>query len=253
MNARSASTAPGPRPFNPVAWQPRLLVLLKRSNPSDTALGALRDLGPALAGAYPGTRVRVSVASGDSPLTRSLVEFRGYELMDAVAEISWPIDAPLEEVDWRLAALQRTIGDAAKIRTLIAGAAVALLDDPAPNFLLMTGIRVPGVSVADFRHWWLRQHAPLVERYCYPMQAYEQLHAERVLSETLCRTAQVDFRPADAADSVYLADVDAFFAQVGRPDVEKLLRDDEIPFSDVTAGGMGMVGTVVFDSLTSRS
>jgi hypothetical protein len=253
MNAPGVTTAAGPRPFKPIAWQPRLLVLLKRSVAGDAALLPLRGLGPALAAACPGARVRLSITAGDSPLTRSLVEFRGYELMDAVAEITWPIGSAVAEVDWRLPALQRAIGDAAKIRTLIAGAAAALLDDPAPTFVLMTGVRVPGMSVAEFRHWWLHQHAPLVERYCYPMEAYEQLHAERVLSETLCRTAQVDFRPADAADSVYLADVDAFFGQVGRPDVEKLLREDEIPFADVTAGGMGMVGTVVFDSSTDRS
>jgi hypothetical protein len=236
------------RPFKKPAWRPRLMVMLNGPAPGEGAIGALAGLGPALAECYDGVRVRYCVRSGDSALSRSLVEFRGYELVEAVAELSWPVGKAIEEVDWRLGPLREAVAGAGQIRTLIAGEVAPLLDDPAPTFVLMTGTRIAGMSVEEFRHWWLRLHGPLVERYCYPMASYEQLHVDRSLSQQLCRACDVPFRAADAADSVYLADLDAFFSQVGKPDVEKLLREDEMHFSDVTAGGLGMVGSVAFDS-----
>ncbi len=243
----SQHPASGPRPFEKPAWRPRLLVLLQSPDEAE-ARERLRQLGPVIAARYPDARVRFSVAGPETELTRSMVEFRGYELVDAVAEISWPVGRAIDTVDWQLDALRAATEGGAHIRTLIAGPTAVLLGDPAPNFVLMTGTRLDSVTIAEFRDWWLLQHAPLVERYCYPMAAYEQLHADRALSERLCGEAGARFRPTDAADSVYLDDVDAFFAQVGKPDITDLLREDELPFSDVKAGGLGMVGIVLFDT-----
>jgi hypothetical protein len=240
--------ASGPRPFKKPEWRPRLMVILNSLRPGEGAKTALSALGPTFSDCYPGVRVRYSVTGADSPLLRSLVEFRGYELVEAVAELTWPFGTPIEEVDWSLESTRKAVASAARIRTLIAGEVTALLDDPASTFVLMTGTRVRGKSVQEFRNWWLRLHGPLVERYCFPMASYEQLHADRALSQQLCRACEVEYRAVDAADSVYLDDLEAFFVQVGKPDVEQLLRKDETPFSDVTAGGLGMVGSVVFDT-----
>lgn len=242
------STQAEARRFKPVVWQPRLLVPLMAIPADPPAQHRLHDLGPKIARLYAAARVRFAIAGPETPLTRSLVDFRGYELVDAIAEITWPAGVAVSPVDWGLSALLPAIGDAARVRTLIVGPVAALLDDSAPNFVLMTGTRRPEVTPTAFRDWWLLQHAPLVERYCFPMAGYEQLHADRAQSEALCQAFGVPFRPVDAADCVYLADVDAFFAQVGKPEVTDLLRDDELPFSDVTAGGLGMVGQLRFDS-----
>lgn len=237
-----------PRAFQPVQWRPRLMVAIDALGSDAGAQLVLRDLGPALAGCYPEARCRFAAAGGQSALRRSLVNFRGYELVDAVAEITWPIGMQIEDVNWSLVALGSIVTGAATIRTLIAGPVATLLDGCAPNFMLMTGTRIPGVSIADFRNWWLHQHAPLVEAHCYPMVGYEQVHADRALSERLCGELGVAFRAVDAADSVYLDDTDAFFAQISLPEVSDLLRKDEAVFSDITAGGLGMVGLVLFDS-----
>src|ERR1700760_2834728 len=120
----------GPRPFKKPEWQPRLMVILNSLRPGKKEEAALHALGPALADCYAGARARYCVTGEESALSRSLVEFRGYELVQAVAELTWPVGTPIEEVDWALESLRKVTGDAARVRTLIAGEVTALLDDP---------------------------------------------------------------------------------------------------------------------------
>jgi EthD domain len=242
------NVARGPRAFQAPEWRSRMLVLLNANGTSECARGALRSLGPALSTRLPGVRIRYSVASGDDDLSRSLVEFRGYELLDAVAELTWPVDEPLPPAELLVEPVLEAVEGSARIRSLVAGQAAILLDDPAVHFMLMTGTRLAHKPIEEFRHWWLHQHAPLVERLCFPMETYGQLHADRALSERLCRRGNLDYKTVDAADSVYLADVEAFLAQTGIPEVAAELRNDEVQFCDVAAGGFGMIGTVLFDS-----
>jgi hypothetical protein len=238
----------GAKPFRPVEWQPRLLIVLGKAADGSISAKRIREIAMNVSKLYPGSRVRASISGPDTDLTRSLVEFRNYLIAGAVIEVTWPSETTLEDVDWRIQAAIREVRGVAPIVTVVAGPMVALLNETADNFVLMTGSRQPDVSADEFSRWWLFQHAPLVEKTCFPMEAYEQLHADRALSQELCEEAGVAFRVTDAADSVYLAQVEQFFEQTSIPEISAMLRADEEPFSNVSAGGMGMIGPVCFDS-----
>lgn len=214
--------------------------------------GDASGLGPRAAACLPGAWVRYAVST-NSEQERGMAAAKAYDRLAAVIDAEWP-DGVEEDTDDAIDALMHAIGDDAAIVTVLAGESILMLDQPAPNFMFISAKRLTALTVEEFRAWWSGDHARLLEDLAPAFaETYVQLNVDRAISERLCQRAGVPFRPFDGADSVYFDDAERLFGLVGTETAARLLAEDERRAVDVSAGGLCMIGRVVFDSQQART
>jgi len=235
------------RPFIRDLHRPRMMLALKSL--ADDPSG----IGTAVAQLYPEARIRVS-ASEAGPAEAAMAKEKGYDRAAFVIDVEWPSSLLLMAVRWQPESLSQLLGTRAGVMTILAGAGHILLDEPGAYFMLIAAKRADHLSAGQFHQWWIGDHADLIEELCPDFaNAYVQLHAHRGLGRDLAKNLNIAYRPLDGADSVYFDDAEKLFSSVGTPETARRFAEDEARAVDVAAGGICMVGKVVFDSQTIAS
>jgi hypothetical protein len=67
-------------------------------------------------------------------------------------------------------------------------------------FLSLSFKRHPGTSVAEFRRWWLTQHAQVATPLLPGLLAYDQVHVDHELSKRAAEVAGLPYVPYDSYD-----------------------------------------------------
>lgn len=211
----------------------------------------LSTLGLRATACLPGARVRYAIST-DSDEERDMAAAKGYDRLSAVIDAEW-FDGALEGIDAAIVALVSLIGSDADVTTILVGDSIVMLDASAANFMFISAKRLDRLTVEEFRTWWSGDHARLLEELAPAFaETYVQLNVDRAESEALCHLAGVKFRPFDGADSVYFDDAERLFGLVGSDTAAQLLAKDELRAVDVAAGGLCMIGSVVFDNASAH-
>ena len=91
--------------------------------------------------------------------------------------------------------------------------------------------RLERLTLAEFHDYWLNHHAELGRR-LIPPYTYHQLHTDPVTTAAMAGTAGLPGSTLDGVVEVYFPDIDAFVAQLSRPEVADEALADERNFID---------------------
>ena len=173
--------------------------------------------------------LRIGVRSDPDPLAASMGERR---LASVDAAIEFTGDAGDLEDLFRMAPKIVAMLDGLIDRrqtALMGGTTYPLWDEAGSGVFLSLAIgRYPGLSVQDFRKWWLHRHGPLAGPLLRPLLLeYAQVHVEHERSAAAAVAAGVQYPDFDGYDNLGWASVETFIESTGKADVQQALFNDE--------------------------
>jgi hypothetical protein len=227
------------RPAQQMSYQrvTRLAIMLSpRRGDTRTDLGrslvSLREPIGTLFG--PGTHVRIGTRCESDPLNRSMGEGRASASVEAAIEITG--------ADGTQDKLAAGAGDLGRLLLpLIDASQAALTVGPTYRivkpqdgavFLSLSFMRHPGTSVAEFRHWWLTQHAQVATPLLPELLAYDQVHVDHDLSKRASEAAGLPYVPYDSYDNLSWESAEAFVRSTSDPQATRTMYEDEVGHID---------------------
>jgi hypothetical protein len=202
--------------------------------PSDVSTKKLRDELSAKRNALAGLfdkpiGLRIGVRSDPDPLAAAMGE-RKLASVDAAIEFTGEA-GDLDDL-FRMAPKIVAMLDGLIDRrqtALMGGTTYPLWDEAGSGVFLSLAIgRYPGLSVQDFRKWWLHRHGPLAGPLLRPLLLeYAQVHVEHERSAAAAVAAGVQYPDFDGYDNLGWASVEAFVESTCKPEVQQALFNDE--------------------------
>jgi hypothetical protein len=173
--------------------------------------------------------LRIGVRCDPDPLAASMGE-RKLALVDAAIEFTGTagdLDDLFRQASKIVALLDGLIDR--RQTAMMGGTTYPLWDEAGAGVFLSLAIgRYPGLSVQDFRHWWLHRHGPLAGPLLRPLLLeYAQVHVEHERSAAAAAAAGVQYPDFDGYDNLGWASVDAFVESTCKPEVQQALFNDE--------------------------
>lgn len=114
---------------------------------------------------------------------------------------------------------------------ICAGVRHTILPGDGPIRLFFGLRRLPRLTQAAFHDYWLNVHADFGRR-LIPPYSYHQIHVHAAMSAKAAVLAQLPDAALDGIVEVHFPDLDAFVAQLSRPDVAVEALADERNFID---------------------
>jgi EthD domain len=182
----------------------------------------------------PGKHLRIGTRCDSDPLSRSMGEARAPGSVEAAVEITGA-----DGMEDELAAGAGDLGQL--LLPLIDVSQAALTVGPTYRivkpqngtvFLSLSFKRYPGTSVADFRRWWLMQHAQVAAPLLPELLAYDQVHVDHELSNRAAGAAGLPYVPYDAYDNLTWESEDAFIRSTSDPQAMRTIYEDEVGHID---------------------
>ena len=212
----------------------RAVVLLAgRAGLDDTALeDGVRELARSCADRLGADAVlRPGVRIAEDPLAAMLGARDAPGHVDAIVEASVPASTDPTRLVEALRGFGAEFERVAEPGTvaLMAGRAHLIWPDDGRLVLALAARRDPAITVDELRHWWIEQHAALIQQVVRPRSlGYDQLHVDRDLSRRASESAGLPYVPFDMFDSI---DVDAVTdltqSTLMEPETAQRLYEDE--------------------------
>jgi hypothetical protein len=220
----------------------RLVVLLgARAGLDDASLTAgVRELARSCARRLgPDAVLRPGVRLPEDPLAAMLGDRDAPGHVDAIVEASLPASSDPDRLVAALDGLGAELDAVAEPGTvaLMAGPTYLVWPDDGRLVLALAARRDPAITVEELQHWWLEQHAVLIQEVVRPRAlGYDQLHVDAELSRRASDSAGLPYAPFDMFDSIDIDTVtDVTESTLMEPQTAQRLYQDELGHVDHTS------------------
>ena len=213
----------------------RLLLMLRAQSGRKAGLAAALELAVSqIRDSAPDAQLRAATSIVDGPITDGPRGARsGRDFFDAAIDLPW-VDGGLLQLNL-LSDIRARVTDFVDpcLSAAIVGVEHVIIpgDDDKPALLIFPIRRVPKMSEAEFRSYWIDHHAQIPRRRGQPA-GYRQLHADSRQSKVAAQAAGLQQKDFDGAAIVPTTDPNAILEYATRSDSQIESVADEANFID---------------------
>lgn len=192
---------------------------------------------------------RIGVRVEQDPLAEMQGE-RAMEPADAILDLAMPGDNDPSRLAARLGALHELDDCIDPGSSALAVGTLCYIHRQLPEgreILAFVGRKAPAATVMEMRHWWLEQHAPLINKLQNGIArpwSYAQLHVDHDASDMAAARSGFAAVCYDMGDLVAIADRAAFLEFHTLPEVARALEEDEKGFLDQSSWRGALVSQI---------